>query len=84
MAAHRNNISAHKMFAEKTFANGSETAKNAKVFSLESFPLYGIFLDGVGHCVHSTVMLHVIYNLTNITKVFFNMAAMTSDTSSQP
>ena len=29
-------------FAEKTFANSLKTAKFAKVFSLESFPLYGI------------------------------------------
>ena len=29
-------------FEEKTFTDGSETAKNATVFSLESFPLYGI------------------------------------------
>ena len=29
-------------FAEKTFADGSQTSKFAKVFSLESFPLYGI------------------------------------------
>ena len=28
-------------FAEKTFADGSQTLKSAKVFSLESFPLYG-------------------------------------------
>ena len=28
-------------FAEKTFADGSQTSKSAKVFSLESFPLYG-------------------------------------------
>ena len=28
-------------FAEKTFANSYKTAKFAKVFSLESFPLYG-------------------------------------------
>ena len=28
--------------AVKTFTDDSETAKNAKVFSLESFPLYGI------------------------------------------
>ena len=27
-------------FAEKTFANSHKTAKSAKVFSLESFPLY--------------------------------------------
>ena len=26
----------------KTFTDGSETAKNAKVFYLQSFPLYGI------------------------------------------
>ena len=29
-------------FAEKTFANSHKTSKFAKVFSLESFPLYGI------------------------------------------
>ena len=29
-------------FVEKTFAGGSKTAKFVKVFSLESFPLYGI------------------------------------------
>ena len=28
-------------FAEKTFVDGSQTSKSAKVFSLESFPLYG-------------------------------------------
>ena len=28
-------------FAEKTFADSSQTSKSAKVFSLESFPLYG-------------------------------------------
>ena len=27
-------------FAEKTLTDGSETAKNAKVFSLKNFPLY--------------------------------------------
>ena len=29
-------------FEEKTFADNPETAKNAKVFSLKSFPLYGM------------------------------------------
>ena len=29
-------------FAEKTFANSHKTKKFAKVFSLESFPLYSI------------------------------------------
>ena len=29
-------------FAEKTFVNSHKTAKFASVFSLESFPLYGI------------------------------------------
>ena len=28
-------------FAEKSFADGSQTSKSVKVFSLESFPLYG-------------------------------------------
>ena len=32
-------------FAEKTLTDGSETAKNEKVFSLESFPLYGIAVN---------------------------------------
>ena len=30
-------------FAKKTFANSHKTSKFAKVFSLESFPLYGIY-----------------------------------------
>ena len=29
-------------FVEKTFADGPQTSKSAKVFSLESFPLYGM------------------------------------------
>ena len=44
---HRENF--HGLFAgcpqiswEKTFANSHKTSKFAKVFSLESFPLYGI------------------------------------------
>ena len=28
-------------FAEKTFADGYQTSKSTKIFSLESFPLYG-------------------------------------------
>ena len=32
-------------FVEKTFADGSRTSKLAKVFSLESFPLYGNSLE---------------------------------------
>ena len=32
-------------FAEKTFAGGSQTLKSAKVFSLESFLLYGRMRD---------------------------------------
>ena len=32
-------------FAEKTFADGSETAKDAKFFSLQSFPLHSISFD---------------------------------------
>jgi len=31
-------------FAEKTFANSHKTAKSTKLFSLKSFPLYGIAL----------------------------------------
>ena len=30
-------------FMEKTFMDGSQTLKSAKVFSLESFPLYDMF-----------------------------------------
>ena len=36
-------------FAEKTFANSHKTAKFAKVFSLESFPLYGIHAITIFH-----------------------------------
>ena len=32
-------------FAEKTFANSHKTAKFTKLFSLESFPLYGILFQ---------------------------------------
>ena len=32
-------------FAEKTFTNSHKTTKFAKVFSLESFPLYGTYLE---------------------------------------
>ena len=34
-------LRAHAMFAKKTFTNGLRSAKFSKVFSLESFPLYG-------------------------------------------
>ena len=55
-------------FAEKTFVNSYKTSKFVKVFSLESFPLYGLYLvigsvryivDVEGcllHCVH--ILLH--------------------------
>ena len=35
-------------FAEKTFADGSQTSKSTKVFSLKSFPLYGTYLSKCG------------------------------------
>ena len=34
-------------FTEKTFADDSETAKNVKVFFLETFPLYGMCMCAV-------------------------------------
>ena len=34
-------------FMEKTFTDDSQTSKSAKVFSLESFPLYGNGVCGV-------------------------------------
>ena len=39
-------------FTEKTFANRQKTAKFAKVFSLESFPLYGMSRDEDGWDCH--------------------------------
>ena len=36
-----------KISRKKTFANSHKTAKFMKVFSLESFPLYGIFSEMV-------------------------------------
>ena len=39
-------------FVEKTFVDGSQTSKFVKVFSLESFPLYGSLQEiylGEGH-----------------------------------
>ena len=41
---YRYRLCAHAMFAKKTFTNGLRSAKFAKVFSLESFLLYGYFL----------------------------------------
>ena len=45
----------------KTFAGGSKTAKFVKVFSLESFPLYGTLLlvlhIDVISCMHGLLML---------------------------
>ena len=38
---YRYRLRAHAMFAKKTFTNELRSAKFAKVFSLESFPLYG-------------------------------------------
>ena len=35
-------------FTEKTFVNGPQTLKSAKVFSLESFPLYIMLLHNNG------------------------------------
>ena len=35
----------HPNFAEKTFAKSYKTSKFAKVFPLESFPLYSTLLD---------------------------------------
>ena len=45
-------------FAEKTFADGSQTSKSAKVFSLESFPLYGMYSCTFGSVQY--VKLHKI------------------------
>ena len=43
-------------FAEKTFVDGSQTLKSVKVFSLESFPLYGMHIHDEKLCtiVHNT------------------------------
>ena len=45
-------------FVEKTFADGSQTSKSAKVFSLESFLLYGTLYM----YVHITLTLQCICN----------------------
>ena len=37
----------YQAFAEKTFADRHKTVKFAKLFSLESFPLYGIILSQI-------------------------------------
>ena len=36
-------------FMEKTFVGGSQTVKFVKVFSLESFPLYGTVVVILAH-----------------------------------
>ena len=53
-------VACQKFHVEKTFAGGCKIAKFVKVFSLESFPLYGIFhgfLDSiyVDYTVHSLI-----------------------------
>ena len=43
-------LSAFAMLAQETFTNGLRSAKFAKVFSPESFPLYGITVFIVHTC----------------------------------
>ena len=47
------------IFVDKTFANSDKTAKFTKVFSLESFPLYGICEE------FEPVKYRVLQNLCN-------------------
>ena len=46
-------------FAEKTFANSHKTTKFMKVFSLESFPLYGIRFCVCTDPPHKTLWRHM-------------------------
>ena len=45
-------------FAEKTFADGSQTSKSAKVFSFKSFPLYGNVREICSKIYNCSVNLH--------------------------
>ena len=51
-------VATHPNFAEKTFANSHKTAKFMKVFSLESFPLYGM-VSSLWECVKMENHHHV-------------------------
>ena len=46
-------------FTEKTFVDGSQTSKSAKIFSLESFPLYGTWTI----CLHTCMMTQHFSNM---------------------
>ena len=66
---------AHPNFVEKTFAGGSKTAKIVKVFSLESFPLYGINYDIIQYssswCIITTMQPPIVVTLCLWTFVRF-------------
>ena len=50
-------------FVEKTFAGNSKTAKFVNVFSLESFPLYGMRLNTV---LHNAVIINRNFSTINL------------------
>ena len=54
-------------FAEKTFADSYQTSKSAKVFSLKSFPLYGMSLMQELTCVGTWYTIHVHMNMNTHT-----------------
>ena len=56
-------------FAEKTFVDGSQTSKSVKVFSLESFPLYGTDM----HHYPYTTFLHPTSHKCTMTALIFLM-----------
>ena len=52
-------------FEEKTFAGGSKTTKFVNVFSLESFPLYGMHpIRMMNFCSHNNYVI----DYTNVIK----------------
>ena len=53
-------------FTEKTFTNGSKSAKFAKVLSLESFPLYGITSVHCASLVLRLTPLAIILNFDSL------------------
>ena len=55
-------------FVEKNFTNSHKTLKFTKVFSLKSFPLYGMCLTMHDYCIHEQ-LLHANSHLASVIHV---------------
>ena len=62
-------------FMEKTFANHHKTTKFAKVFSLESFPLYGMLFTHYDTKNLSYVIMKPVNHRTQVVHVLFTLVS---------